>query len=138
MMNKVIFHGKLPLSEKFVIDYRPGEEGGKRSMFRAAIDVQRDYKAKDEKYYPSDIFNFTAWGPTADFLHKHAGPGTELVLCCRATNDTYEKDGKMVRSVGFTVETADIVWATAKSDGEQPAAGAKATETAGDDFDLGI
>ena len=44
----------------------------------------------------------------------------------------------MVRSVGFTVETADIVWATAKSDSEQPVAGAKATEAAGDDFDLGI
>ena len=80
MLNMVVLQGRFPASDKFMFEYKKGEEGSKHSYFRASLSVDRNYKAKDQKYYDSDIFEIRAFGFTADNIHEFFKPGDNILV----------------------------------------------------------
>lgn len=80
MLNMVILQGRFPASDKFKFEYKKGEEGGKHSYFRGSLSVDRNYKAKDQKYYDSDVFEVRAFGFTADNIHQFFKPGDNILV----------------------------------------------------------
>ena len=80
MLNSVILQGRFPASDKFKFDYRKGEGDGKHSYFRGSLSVDRNYKAKDQKYYDSDVFEIRAFGVTADLISQYFKPGDNILV----------------------------------------------------------
>lgn len=102
-MNKLILQGRIPTSEKFRFDVRFGDGENERSFANFQMSVRRNWKPKDEQYYPEDIFSVVAYGPNADVIGKHVKRGEEFLIACHLQNRTYEdKNGK-------TVYTNDII-----------------------------
>lgn len=102
-MNKLILQGRIPTSEKFRFDVRFGDGENERSFANFQMSVRRNWKPKDEQYYPEDIFNVVAYGPNADVIGKHVKRGEEFLIACRLQNRTYEDKN------GNTVYTNDII-----------------------------
>lgn len=95
-LNRVDLQGRFPNSDKWPFDYRPAdEEKGKKAFFRGFISVARDYKTKDQKYYPEDIFEIHVFGHEADFINNYLSPGSNIVVSgqLQLTEKT-EVDGK--------------------------------------------
>lgn len=102
-MNKLILQGRIPTSEKFRFDVRFGDGENERSFANFQMSVRRNWKPKDEQYYPEDIFNVVAYGPNADVIGKHVKRGEEFLIACHLQNRTYEDKN------GNTVYTNDII-----------------------------
>ena len=93
-LNIAALNGKLP---HFDGNYKAGEGEGK-SFLSWAVSVPRDYKKPDDQYYPEDLLNFKAFGPTADFINKFFKQGDGIVISGRIQRDEdYEKDGQTVK-----------------------------------------
>lgn len=56
-MNKLILQGRIPTSEKFRFDVRFGDGENERSFANFQMSVRRNWKPKDEQYYPEDILD---------------------------------------------------------------------------------
>lgn len=102
-MNKLLLQGRIPTSEKFRFDVRFGDGENERSFANFQMSVRRNWKPKDEQYYPEDIFNVVAYGSNADVIGKHVKRGEEFLVACRLQNRTYEDKN------GNTVYTNDII-----------------------------
>lgn len=102
-MNKLILQGRIPTSEKFRFDVRFGDGENERSFANFQMSVRRNWKPKDEQYYPEDIFSVVAYGPNADVIGKHVKRGEEFLIACHLQNRTYEDKN------GNTVYTNDII-----------------------------
>ena len=102
-MNKVILMGRLTRDPEI----RYGNDN--RAVARYSIAVDRRYKDQDGKY-PTDFFNLTSFGKTAEFVEKYLRKGTKIVIDGELRNNNYEKDGKMVyqdQIVANSVEFAE-------------------------------
>lgn len=106
-LNSFNTNGKLP---HFEGNFKAGE-GEKKSFLSWAVSVQRDFKPADAQYYPEDLLNFKAFGPTADFINKFFAQGDGIIITGRIQrDDDYEKDGATVKGQMYVlVEKASFV-----------------------------
>lgn len=126
-LNSVILNGKLP---HFEGNYKAGE-GDKKSFLSWAVSVQRDFKPADAQYYPEDLINFKAFGPTADFINKNFAQGDGIVLSGRIQkDDDYEVDGETRKGQLFVlIEKASF--AVGRNNGESAGSAAAAPKAPG-------
>ena len=123
-------NGKLP---HFDGTYKPAE-GEKKAFLSWAVSVQRDYKPADAQYYPEDLINFKAFGPTADFINNYFKQGDGIVITGRLQRDEdYEKDGQTIKGqLSVLVEKAMFqAGKSGGSEGSDSAPAAKAPKAPG-------
>ena len=102
-MNKVILMGRLTKDPEI----RYGNDN--RPVARYSIAVDRRYKDQNGNY-PTDFFNLTSFGKTAEFVERYLRKGTKIVIDGEIRNNNYEKDGKTVyqdQIVANSVEFAE-------------------------------
>lgn len=64
------------------------------SVLKNTMAVQRPFKNKDGQY-DADFINITAFGQTAEYLHKYSNKGTKVAVHGRWQHSSYEtNDGK--------------------------------------------
>lgn len=127
-MNKVILMGRLTRDPEI----RYGNDN--KPVARCSLAVDRRYKDKNGEY-PTDFFNLTAFGKTAEFAEKYLNKGTKVVIDGELRNNNYEKDGKMVYQ--DVIVANSIEFAESKSAGNSAAAtqqSAPASEASEDGF----
>ena len=128
-MNKVILMGRLTRDPEI----RYGNDN--RPVARYSIAVDRRYKDQNGNY-PTDFFNLTSFGKTAEFVEKYLRKGTKIVIDGELRNNNYERDGKTVyqdQIVANSVEFAESKNAQGGSV-DYPDAPAAPTGDAGDGF----
>lgn len=129
-LNTVILNGKLPHFD----GTHKAAEGEKKAFLSWAVSVQRDYKPADAQYYPEDLINFKAFGPTADFINNYFKQGDGIVITGRLQRDEdYEKDGQTIKGqLSVLVEKAMFqAGKSGGSDGSDSAPAAKAPKAPG-------
>ena len=100
-MNKVILMGRLTRDP----EVRYGNDN--RPIARYSIAVDRRYKDQSGNY-PTDFFNLTSFGKTAEFVEKYLRKGTKIVIDGELRNNNYEKDGKTVYSDQIVVNSVEF------------------------------
>ena len=123
-LNQVILNGRLP---RFEGTFKAAE-GEKKSFLSWSISVKRDFKGKDEQYYPEDLIPLKTFGAKADFINNFFNQGDGIVLTGRLQKaDDYEKDGQTVRG-GLFLNVENVSFPEGKSNNGE--AGASTTSTA--------
>lgn len=100
MLNQVILQGRVNSEGKGIYTYKPGE-GEKRSMLRFSLSSQRNFKSKDAEYPDWDNITCTAFGMTADLIHKNQGQ--QVIVQGAIRTGSYEKED------GTKVYTTDVI-----------------------------
>lgn len=129
-MNKVILMGRLTRDP----EVRYGSDN--RPIARYSIAVDRRYKDQNGNY-PTDFFNLTSFGKTAEFVEKYLKKGTKIVIDGEIRNNNYEKDGKTVyqdQIVANSVEFAESKSAQGAGGDYSNAPSNQPTGDAGDGF----
>lgn len=101
-MNKVIMTGNIvrDVEERIVSGYH---------LCANVIAVKRAYPDKDGNY-PTDFFEFQAWGNTCNFLVKYAAKGNRIVIVGRIQNREFEdKDGNKRRVTEILVDEVELL-----------------------------
>ena len=103
-MNLCIFSGKI------FTDITKGEYGGGKTYVQFAVSVFREGgKKQDNGFYESDIFNFTAFDKTADFIMKWFEKGSHITIQSTAKVNKFQtKEGKKGQSIGFIVSKVEF------------------------------
>lgn len=102
-LNHLALQGVVPNNDKFQIDVKYGDDG-KVSVLRAPMSVRRNWKPKDEQYYPSDIIWITAFGNTANYMNIYLKKGEPFIITGRLTISTFEKDCKNISRLDVIAE----------------------------------
>lgn len=102
-LNHLTLQGVVPNNDKFQIDVKYGDDG-KVSVLRAPMSVRRNWKPKDEQYYPSDIIWITAFGNTANYMNTYLKKGEPFIITGRLAVSTFEKDGKNISRLDVIAE----------------------------------
>ena len=129
-MNKVFLMGRLTRDPEIRYDKE------NRPIARYGIAIDRTYKDQSGNY-PTDFFNLTSFGKTAEFVDKYLKKGTKIVAEGELRNNNYEKDGKTVYQndiVVSNVEFAESKKAQAENGGFTPSNNNAPTGDAGDGF----
>ena len=100
MYNQVILQGRVNSEGKGIYNYKAGE-GEKKSMLRFSLSCQRNFKPKDAEYADWDNITCTAFGATADLIHKNQGQ--QILINGAIRTGSYEKED------GTKVYTTDVV-----------------------------
>lgn len=100
MYNQVILQGRVNSEGKGIYSYKAGE-GEKKSMLRFSLSCQRNFKPKDAEYADWDNITCTAFGPTADLIHKNQGQ--QILINGAIRTGSYEKED------GTKVYTTDVI-----------------------------
>jgi single-strand DNA-binding protein len=95
-MNKCCFIGNL--TQELVLDT---SKAGKPYL-NNSIAVSR--KTGDG----TDFFNITAFGKTAEVIHKYFTKGSRIGIEAHAQQSSYEKDGHKVYQITFIVDSIDF------------------------------
>lgn len=99
-MNKCFFVGRM--TRDIELRYT---QGNNTAVGKFSIAVDSGY-GKNKK---TNFFNMTAWGKTAESLHKYAPKGTKLILECQAVQNQYtDKNGNKVNTIDFTVQNFEF------------------------------
>ena len=56
----------------------------------------------------TDFFNITAFGKTAEVIHKYFTKGSRIGIEAHAQQSSYEKDGHKVYQITFIVDSIDF------------------------------
>lgn len=96
-LNSIILNGSLPHFEPNT--YNKGTEE-KKGFLSWALSCQRDFKKADEKYYPSDLLSFKAFGPTADFIMNFFNQGDGIIITGRVQRDDDYEDANGEKKKG--------------------------------------
>lgn len=97
-MNLVVQKGRMVADPEI----RQFEDGSKVCNFRLA--VRRDFKNRDGEY-DSDFFNYTAGGPTADFIEKYGAKGRMCLVTGALRSRKYtDRDGNNRTDISVRVE----------------------------------
>ena len=102
-LNQVTLQGVVPNNDKFQIDVKFGDDGNV-SVLRAPMSVRRNWKPKDEQYYPSDIIWITAFSHTANYMNTYLKKGEPFIIIGRLAVSTFEKDGKNISRLDVIAE----------------------------------
>lgn len=102
-LNHLALQGVVPNNDKFQIDVKYGDDG-KVSVLRAPMSVRRNWKPKEEQYYPSDIIWITAFGNTANYMNTYLKKGEPFIITGRLAVSTFEKDGKNISRLDVIAE----------------------------------
>lgn len=117
-LNSIVLNGSIPHFDPNT--YNQGDGDQNKSFLSWAISVQRNFKKQDEQYYPSDLINFKAFGPKADFIMNYFKQGDGIILTGRLQRDDDYIDqntGETKKGQLFVlVETANFP--VGKSNGE--------------------
>lgn len=98
-LNYCVLNGKLP---HFDGTYKKGDGENSKSYLFWAISVKRDFKKKDEQYFPEDLIPFRAFGQKADFIMDQFQKGSGVILDGRIEiGDDYQKDGQTIKGQPF-------------------------------------
>lgn len=128
-MNLVVHKGRLVADPEVKVF----EDGSKICNFRLA--VRRDFKNRDGEY-ESDFFNYTAGGPTCDFLEKYATKGRMLLVNGALRSRKYtDKDGNNRTDISIRVNNVEFEDSARDADGEathEPAETPRASAPAAD------
>lgn len=79
MLNKTIFTGRIPDHENFPFEVK-NAENVEKAVIRFALSVQRNFKGKEDKYYPEDIIPFVAFGHNAQFIGNYFKKGDYITV----------------------------------------------------------
>ena len=98
MLNKIIIMGRLTRDPEI------RQTGGGKNVANFSVAVDRDFKNQaGEK--ETDFIDCVAWGSTADFVGKHFGKGSMIVVSGRLQIRGWEdKDGNKRRSAEINAE----------------------------------
>lgn len=100
MLNQVLLQGRVNSEGKGIYSYKAGE-GEKNSVLRFSLSSQRNFKAKDAEYADWDNITCTAFGMTADLIHKNQG--NQIIVQGAIRTGSYEKED------GTKVYTTDVI-----------------------------
>jgi single-strand DNA-binding protein len=95
-MNKCCFIGNL--TQELVL----GTSKAGKSYLNNSLAVTR--KTGDG----TDFFNITAFGKTAEVIHKYFTKGSRIGIEAHAQQSSYEKDGHKVYQITFIVDSIDF------------------------------
>ena len=104
-MNKVILMGRLTRNPEL----RQTASG--TALCNFALAVNRRF-AKDGES-TADFIDCTAWSGTAEFICRYFVKGSQLALCGRLEQDTWEKDGK--KRITYRVIAEDVYFTGSKN-----------------------
>jgi len=79
------------------------------TMASFSIAVKRSFKDKATGDYISDWFNCKAFGKTAELIEKNFFKGSQIAFTGHAQNNNYEKDGRMIYSIEFVVDSITFI-----------------------------
>lgn len=130
--------GRIPTSEKLKYDFKENASDAKKNFAQGLLAVRRNYKPKDEQYYPEDLIPFKAFGSSATFLGNYCQRGSTVALCGEIRKaDNWENDkgelqyGQLYFHVDGVTKLADPKGSDEESGGSaKPAAAAKAASPA--------
>lgn len=100
MLNQVLLQGRVNSEGKGIYSYKAGE-GEKNSVLRFSLSSQRNFKSKDAEYADWDNITCTAFGMTADLIHKNQG--NQIIVQGAIRTGSYEKED------GTKVYTTDVI-----------------------------
>ena len=84
MLNKTIMIGKIPTFKDSNSIKASNIDDEQKAVVSFSLSVQKDYKPKDEKYFEEELFNYRAFGKTAQFINKNIKPGDHVYIVSRA------------------------------------------------------
>lgn len=94
-MNKCIFIGNLVKDVELLTSTKG------KSYLNNTLAVQRIDKS-------TDYLNITAFGKTAEVIHKYFTKGSRIGIEAHAQQSSYEKDGHKVYQITFIVDSIDF------------------------------
>lgn len=101
-MNLVVHKGRLVADPEMKVF----EDGSKVCNFRLA--VRRDFKNRDGEY-DSDFFNYSAGGPSADFMEKYGRKGRMVLVQGALRSRPYtDKDGNKRTDISVRVNNIEF------------------------------
>lgn len=111
-MNLVVHKGRLVADPEMKVF----EDGSKVCNFRLA--VRRDFKNRDGEY-DSDFFNYSAGGPSADFMEKYGRKGRMVLVQGALRSRPYtDKDGN--KRTDISVRVNNVEFEDSARDAESP------------------
>ena len=93
--NVCLFTGRIPTTDKLKYEFHDGGAESRLHRMAGCISVRRNFKKKDEQYYPEDLIFFTAFGTTAKYLNDYVkrGDTVQMVGSLEKSDDWVDKDG---------------------------------------------
>ena len=102
-MNYVILSGRLTRDTELC-----NTQGG-TGYLRNALAVKSDFKNKDGEY-PSNFFNFCAFGKTAEVIANYCNKGSLILVKGHLTNNTMMNDkGQNCTIIDLIVDNVELV-----------------------------
>lgn len=102
-MNTVILSGRLTRDTELC-----NTQGG-TGYLRNCLAVKSDFKNKDGEY-PSNFFNFCAFGKTAEIIANYCSKGSLILVKGHLTNNTMMNDkGQNCTIIDFIVDNVELV-----------------------------
>ena len=93
--NVCVLTGKIPTTDKIRYDYTDNAENISRCRMNGYVNVRRNYKKKDEQYYPNDLIKFVVFGPSAKYMNQYVSRGDTVQMTGSIEKeDDFEKDGQ--------------------------------------------
>lgn len=93
--NVCVLTGKIPTTDKIRYDYTDNAENVSRCRMNGYINVRRNYKKKEEQYYPNDLIKFVVFGPSAKYMNQYVERGDTVQMTgSLEKEDDFEKDGQ--------------------------------------------
>lgn len=93
--NTCVFTGTIPTTDKLRYEFYNDDENISRCRMNGYINVKRNYKKKDEEYYPNDLIKFVVFGPSARYMDQYVKRGDVVTLAGSIEKEPdYEKDGQ--------------------------------------------
>lgn len=112
-MNTVILSGRLTRDTELC-----NTQGG-TGYLRNCLAVKSDFKNKDGKY-PSNFFNFCAFGKTAEIITNYCNKGSLILVKGHLTNNTMNNDkGQTYTIIDFIVDNVELI-ESKKQEQKQP------------------
>ena len=102
-MNTVILTGRLTRDVELL-----NTQGG-TGYLRNALAVKSDFKNANGEY-PTNFFNFCAFGKTAEIISKYCGKGTLILVKGHLTNNTINNDkGQACTIIELIVDNVELI-----------------------------
>lgn len=101
-VNNCNFIGCIPNTDKLKYDYYQDAEPG-RCRMNGFISVRRNFKKKDEQYYPQDLIPFTVFGASATYMHNNIARGDMVSMtgAIEKSADWKDSEGEIRRGQLF-------------------------------------
>ena len=102
-MNYVILSGRITRDTELC-----NTQGG-TGYLKNCLAVKSDFKNKDGEY-PSNFFNFCAFGKTAEIIANYCNKGSLILVKGHLTNNTMNNDkGQTCTIIDFIVDNVELV-----------------------------